>query len=191
MEANIKWPKADLKSMRIQMERATTQLGKPFEVAVNMAAFYLARSAAARTKTAPKKRRAYVNREKTGMFNNHRFPYFREVWIKGQGPKQTKKWYIKEKSDGTYEKITKAGFAKESWKIMIPLIKAHGGTKFASEVNYKHGGLNISIEMANRLSYILYALKESEGNYLLHEAMAKAARAMEKSLDNQIARMKK
>ncbi|MDD5596920.1 MAG: hypothetical protein PHV82_03180 [Victivallaceae bacterium] len=189
MQGEIVWPVDDLKALETQFMRATSELEMPVENAVKWAAFLVAQSCGAKTKKAPEKRRAYVNRETTGKMNKKAFPYYREVWI--DGPKNIRKWYLKEKTDPAYEKISKSGLAKNSWKWMKPWARRKGGSNFAAEVNHRRSGLNIEIEMANKLSYILEAIKESDTNFILGDAMAKAARRMEKLIDQKMAKMAK
>lgn len=184
MQTDIKWPAADLDAMQRQMRRVVDELGKPVDDAVTMAAAYLARSAAAKTRKAPKKRRTYVNRQKTGKLNRHRFPYYREVWRQGK----TFKWFIREKSDPKYLDITRAGLAKQSWRWMIPWVK-RSGSNFAAEVHRRRSTFDLEIEMANKLEYILSALKPHEAEAILGDAMARAARAMERSINNKLKRM--
>ena len=190
MQAKLVWPEADLKAMQTQIDRAVSDLSKPVEAAIDMAVYHLVRSAVAATKTAPKKRTALQNKKKKGRFNLRRFPYYRKVKEKG---KQLKfyRFYIKEKTDTTHEKISKSGFAKLSWIIMKNLIKQKGGKKFASEVLYKSKGLSRSVELANRLSYILDALRIKNTEFVLNQAMGKGSRSMEKAIDDKIKKMTK
>lgn len=193
MHINIKFPEKDLLAMQRAIEKSASKLNKPIDDAISQAAYYLARSARSRTKTAPKKRRAYVNKEKRGRWNKNRFPFYREVWRKDgskKGPETAQKWYLKSKTDMAYEAIKRAGLAKKSWGWMMPMVK-YGGSNFASEVNRSKSGLNLSVELANKLPYIKSALKEREGQILLNEAAGVAARQMEKAIERQMAKMQK
>jgi len=182
-ESKIKWPEADLKRIAKQINRAQIKMGKTLEQAVIWAGCFLAKSASARTKSAPKKRRAYANKG-DDKFSKKAFPYYREIWKKG--PENTFKFYLKEKSDNKYEKIKNSGLAKKSFLWMISGIKGSGNSNFASEVNKKNSAFEIKIEMSNKLPYILNALKESEGQHLLNQALGKAASRMEKTIDKRL-----
>jgi hypothetical protein len=191
-DLDIKFPERDLAAMSAQILRAQKELGKPVEDAVRMAAYYLAKSAGTRTKAAPKTRRALVNRKKRGRFKAERYPYYRKVWKKGRdgGPKNTFKFYLKDRSDSQYEKIARSGLAKKSWMWMLPMIRG-GGSNFAAQVERRRSGLNIEIEMSNKLPYIEHALRRKDGDILLMEALGKASRAMAKAIDHKMKRTQK
>ena len=151
--------------------------------------------AAARTATAPKKRKVFKNDGTKqilihGKMRNPSpriFPYYREIWV--DGPSNVKYWFMKSKSDSRNEKISRAGVAKKSWLWMIPWIKGIGGKLKACEVNKKNSMFESEIEMANLLDYIQYALKVSDGNLLLNEALGKTASRMEKIIDDKLRKM--
>jgi len=183
MEVEVKWPKEDLEAIAKQIERAQLQMGKTLEGGVIWAANLVARSAAARTKASSKKRKALVNSEEKFK----KYPYYREVWSRALN--KIKKWYLKDRSDTTYEVIKNSGLAKKSWLWMIPGIKGSGMSNFASEVTKRGTAFTFEIEMANRLSYITKALKESDGQYLLMTALHNGAKIMEKTIDNRLEKM--
>ena len=183
---DVKWPEADLRALAKQIERAQLGLGKTLEESLVWAGVLLAKGAAARTATAPKKRKTIANLG-TKEFPKKFFPFYREVWLKGPG--ETFKWYLKERSDTTKEKIARSGLAKKSWLWMIPGIKGSGTNNFASSVEKKIGAFDLEIEMANMLAYITKALKESDGQVLLNEALTKTASRMEKIIDKRLERM--
>lgn len=184
MDLKIEWPEADLKRMATQIERAQIQLGKTLEESLVWAGLLLARGAAARTTASPKKRKTERNDGSDKKFNPKIFPYFRTVWK--NGPEDTYKWHMKDRSDSRFQEIKKSGLAKKSWIWMIPWIKGAGGKGFASEVNKKKAMFDVEIEMANMLGYISKALKVSDGQVLLNEALGKTASRMEKLIDNKL-----
>ncbi len=183
---DVKWPEADLKALAKQIERAQLGLGKTLEESLIWAGVLLAKGAGARTSVAPKKRKTLAN-PGTKEFPKKFFPFYREIWL--NGPQETFKWYLKERSDTTKEKIARSGLAKKSWLWMIPGIKGSGMSNFASSVEKKVGTFNLEIEMANMLAYITKALKESDGQVLLNDALAKTANRMEKIIDKKLERL--
>lgn len=187
MDLKIEWPEADLKRMAAQIERAQIQLGKTLEESLVWAGLLLARGAGARTLKAPKKRKTERNDGSDEKFKKKVFPYFRTVWKKG--PEETYKFYLKDRSDSRHLEIKKSGLARQSWLWMVPWIKGAGGKGFASEVTKKKAAFDIEIEMANLLGYITKALKISDGQVLLSEALGKTASRMEKLIDNKLRQM--
>ena len=187
MELKVEWPEADLKRMAAQIERAQLKLGKSLEQSLVWAGLLLARGAAARTATAPKKRKTERNTNDDKKFPAKVFPFFRTVWK--DGPENAIKWYMKSRSDNRFLDIKRAGVAKKSWIWMIPWIKGQGGRTKASEVNKKISAFDVEIEMANMLKYIQHALKVSDGNLLLNEALGKTASRMEKIIDDKLRKM--
>jgi len=195
MELKVEWPTADLKRMAAQIERAQLKLGKSLEQSVVWAGLLLARSAAVRTSTAPKNRKNIKNdgtKEilidgKMRIASRKAFPYYREIWV--DGPENIKYWFLKSRSDDKHKKIGRAGVAKKSWIWMLPWIKGKGGSRRACEVNKKVSLFETVIEMANMLKYIQHALKVSDGNLLLNEALGKTASRMEKIIDDKLRKM--
>jgi len=188
-ELNIKWPEKDLKAIADQIERAQLNLGKTLEGAVIWAGILVAKSAAAKTKKAPRQRKVFKNAGdkrallggKMRIVSPKLFPYYREVWE--DGPNKIKYWFMKDRSDPKFKFISRAGLAKKSWLWMITGIKGNGMSNFASEVE-KHGtAFTFELVLSNMLKYINDAIEENDGAALLNIALGKAAKVMEKSID--------
>jgi len=193
-EINVQWPEKDLQEMAKQITRGRDDLGRDVQGLITQAGYFLARSASARTKTAPKTRRALKTRknQEQKVFG----PFYRVVWRakKPKGPDAVFLWGVQSKTDNKYRDIPGAGLAKQSWKWMIPGIRNQRVKNFAVEAYTKSSGLTYEVHMMNRLHYIREALKtDKDGSLLLNEAMGKAASQMRKAMDRrsaQIARRK-
>jgi hypothetical protein len=182
-ELDVKWPVEDMRKMSDQIRRAQLGLGKTLENSVTWAGILIAKSAAAATKKAPTKRRAYVNKG-DNKFSKSAFPYFREIWR--TGPDDTFRFYLKDSSNAYYQTIYNSGLAKDSWKWMVPGIKGNGTSNFASEVRKKNRSFEVVIEMHNKLPYITHALKRKDGDLLVNRAMEKAGNRMRHIIDRKL-----
>ena len=187
-ELDIRWPEQDLRSLQSAVNRAIRVGKRDLKSALVQAGVFLARSASAATKSAPRKRRAYANKGEDSRFPRSRFPYYREVWR--SGPEDTFNWYLKTKTEPEFETVKRAGLAKKSWYWMIPGIRGRGGGNFAQDVEHRESALDYEIEMSNKLPYIRHALKTNDdGSLLLLQALGKAARQMERDTDRRMERL--
>jgi len=182
-EVEIVWPKEALAGIEKQMRRVQGMPRKDAADAITMAAYYLARSASARTKSEPKKRKNLRNKETSGRFNSDRYPYYREIWV--DGPNKVQNWYIEDKLATEYQDVKNAGLAKKSWSWMSKMVR-RGGSNFASSVERRMTAFAAEIELRNKLSYIKKALKDGDQNSLLREAAIKATASMTKVIDKRM-----
>jgi len=181
----IDWPQKDLDHMQRNLTRAQRDLGKSVEDSLQWGARYLATSASAATAKAKNQRRTYTNKGGNKDFPKALFPYYREVWAGNQttkNPEDTFRWYLREKSDDKYRKISFAGVSKKSWKWMKISIK-YGGGNWAQSVDKSKRGREFTIQMNNKLPWAARALKVSNDRVLLDDALGKAARKMENQID--------
>lgn len=182
----IIWPKEQLEGIQKQIKRAQGPLRKSKVDALTMAGYYLARSAAARTKIAPKKRKDEKNTSKEGRWNSDRYPYYREIWVKG--PSDVTKWYVFDKAATEFKEIKNSGLAKKSWRWMLAWMRK-GGSNFSSSVERRISAFQAEIELSNKLPYIMHALKSTDQRQILSEAVNKATNAMTKSIDQKLKRL--
>ena len=188
-EIKVDWPEKDLAEMSKQLKRGRDELGRDVQGLITQSGYFLARSAAARTKKSPANRKTY----KTLKRNNNMFsPFYRKIWKggKAKGPDKFFMWGVKSKADPEYRTIPGAGLAKQSWKWMIPGIRNKRAKNFAMEAFTAKSGLSYEVHMLNKLHYIKEALKYGkDGSLLLNEAMGKAASQMRKAMDRRAAQI--
>ena len=174
------------------IERMQRELRLSLPEAVRMAAYYLARSLGASTKSAPKQRK--LKKRTTGGlkdFPRRLFPNYVEIYAANG---QIRPFYIRAGQETTSPaiKITRAGLAKSSWLWMLgslgrpqrapqaPIAGATSVTKIPDLVN--PGWI-----LENKLGYIESAMKHS-GARPVATAFARAASAGNKAIDRKIKR---
>jgi len=174
----------DLDRLGEYMRRLQAELGKTEEQSVIWTARLVARSLAAGTRKAPKRRKLQPNPGRTGRadgdarFNRQRYPSRVEVWGRG-GPSWV---YIPSGEGRTHPatKIRRAGLAASSWKWMLSDLGASVSAAVRPMAGVtsvtKRLGANPSVTLENRLGYIERAV-ELGGKGDINSAFGRAADA--------------
>lgn len=215
--ATIEFPKEDVKSLMRQMERARKELGKSFGASVLMAMKYILQSVAKSTKIAePYRAYRHVGASRSGKLQAYQVTTkyqtprrkgkaLRRSW---QGPWRGQMIYAKNEQELKQRPaliVAMRGLAAESWKqagdranIRVPKKMMDNKTgarnmrimKKAAHrwvaVDKRLTGDDPFIQLTNNLKYIGDALVGGESS--ISTSLERAARSMEKSLDNQIAK---
>lgn len=156
-------PAAGLAKLDRFMARLQSELHKSAEETVKWAAWYVARSLGASTKRAPKRLKLEANPGDSPEHAEALFPFFVTRYRRGL---PFRSWV---RSDGNKERATRnprAGLAAQSWLWAIadvgrPVGGAAGLRRPAGAVAGTYaGGMNPSVTIANRLRYIVAAVRQ-------------------------------
>ncbi len=155
-------PPSEQASVSSFISRLESELGQSTDDAIAWAAYYIARSARASTKSASSKRRLLKNRGAVKQFSATAFPHYVKIWKRGK----FQPYYIPagEETDHPARAIHRAGLAKDSWSWMIrDLAKRAPRTKNRRRGGMsraiRRGGLDPMVILENNLSYIERAIR--------------------------------
>ena len=200
-QTSIVWPKQDVRALFAQMDRAQKELGKNLGQALRFAAWSVARSLGVVTDVSKKYRPYKAIKEARGIAKRKGGKKY-EVTSFKKGRKKT--FNVRSASVSALKKtgqvrIGNAGLAKSSWMWGIKKLGSGGGVsmKGVSSRVKRRGSQNMDvsqrlrgddpfIKIVNSLSYAGDALRGGTGT--VNNAMAKAARAMVKVIDANIAK---
>lgn len=188
----------DLDRLGEYMRRLQAELGKTEEQSVIWTARLVARSLAAGTRKAPKRRKLQPNPGAEGrdeaarQYDRKRYPSRVEVWSKG-----TPSWVYIPKGEGRTHpatKIKRAGLAASSWKWMLSDLGAAASAAVrpiagVTTVTTRRGS-NPSVTLENRLNYIERAVALG-GKGDINSAFGRAAESGFKYLERRAARAAK
>jgi len=173
------------------IERIQRDTGKSLEDAVRIAAWYLAGSLSASTKTAKKKRGLRKNKGKEKSRPTWVYPHYVNVYRKDSS---IARHYIKVGEETTDPAIVipKAGLAKSSWKWMLgdlgkPRKAKHGRIAGAVSVRSIGTEKDPAWQMENRLNYIESAIRHS-GRAPIETAFQRAINSGNRKIDGMMAK---
>lgn len=191
----IDFPTRDLAALRSQMERAGKDLHKSGGQAVKFGAWAVASSLGASTKVSAKNRPVAeipTSRKKTKKF---------EITSFKAGSKRVFPFYATGKREllkSGIVRIGKKGLAKASWMWGIKKLGSSRGAGSGSTASAKKTGRKVidvtqalrgdnpSVTIRNKLDYVMEALRA--GPQDVETAMGRAARQMEKIINDRIAK---
>lgn len=168
------------------IERIQRDLGKSVEDAVRLAAYYLAQSLGASTKSAPKMRKLRKNHGSRKGFDAETYPTYIRIYQKDG---KIFPYYLKAGTEETDRRrpIRRAGLAKSSWKWMLgklgrPERAPQAEVAGAVSVTKIGNTFNPGWMLENKLSYIQSAIRHS-GRRPIETAFSRAVTAGNRAID--------
>jgi len=196
---SIEWPKQDVRTLWAQIDRAQKELGRGLGQAIRFAAWSVARSLGVVTKVAQKYRPYKEVKEARGVvkFKGGK-KYEVTSWKKGREKTfNVRAASVSKLKEMGQVRIGNAGLAKSAWMWGIKKLGSGGGIGMKGvtpgakqrgqknmEVTQRLRGDDPFIKIVNSLPYAANALQG--GMSAANSAIGKAARSMEKIVDDKI-----
>jgi hypothetical protein len=196
----IEFPKADVRALWAQIERARRELGKSVGQAVRFGAWSVARSLGTVTKVAPKYRDYEPVKEGRGVARRKGGKKYEVTsWRKGGENKfRVRAASVSELKRMRQVRVGNAGLAKAAWMWGIKRLGSTAGVggKGITAAAKRLGGKNMDVrsrltgddpfvKIENGLKYATAALRGGRGE--IEGAMGKAARSRAKIIDAKVA----